>query len=166
MAMVGEGKGFKTLVSMVAGVVLLTLPVFFLELHSPGLTLQQSADGGVAPVQIILDQRTRKVRLSTKLSAQIPENYPLGAHLRITSERGTTLVDWLDREVTVNRKRPEVIHVHGETASPATSWKTATVELKLYRAKTKILVVEGNLVTGSSKLRDVRQHKPGVDDES
>lgn len=163
MAVVGEGKGFKMMIAMAVMTVLMTLPLFFLELHSPGLMLAPRADGGLAPVELSFDRREGTARLSTILSTAIPEGFPLAAHLRVTGEKGVVLVDDFDREVALG-KRDGVIHVRVPMATTASGWKHARIELRLYRNRSLLLLVAGQLEEGRTDVTAIAQRKPKPED--
>ena len=162
MAIVGEGQGFKYVIAIAVATVLMTLPVYFLELHSPGLVLAQRTDGTLAPVEVRFDHRRGEVRVATILSRAVPERFPLSVHLRIESTAGT-LVDAFAEEIIFG-ERAGVVHIKAPIAAARTNWSQARTEIRFYRAKTKILTVSGRLVPDRTNLVDVTQVKPEAPD--
>jgi hypothetical protein len=163
MALIGNGNGFKTVVAMAVTTILLTLPLLFLELHSPGLTLSQRADSSLAPVELKIDHRQQTLKVSTILSTEVPTDFPLVIHVRLMGMGGVTLAEFFTREFSRGTNHPGVIHVTGPLQTPLKTAVQATLELRLYREKSLLLTVTGHLRPPQTNLSDVQQQKPAVD---
>jgi len=167
MALFGEGRGFKLLVGFAAMVILLTVPLLFMELRPPGLWLARDGDLELAPIVCRLDHEQDRLSVITRLAYAPPEDPPLRARVLATTRTGTELATFEVERVTRDPERPTVIRITGPIGDhPPATWRAVRIDCRLWLGERPVLDFDGVYLPPNRELIDVHVRRPGPTTEA